>query len=444
MYSYKECERALENRKARVNELIKYFMTRIKQVCVCALILFCVIAVCLAVKYKNNIKDENPVTLEQLNDEQQKRVKSILRLYSELGNMDDYKANSAFMSINPFQCNISTTQFLIIADDEKTEKAAYEAYKNYISFGGIKEVVNNELGERINTPSDLVEIADKLIIDDNEIVIGENVICIKAVSSDPDLANEVMQIAKICINDYSVTVTKNIGEHDIKLLAENSYLGKDESVLEEQELIEKEQNDKREQITNLENTITSQEKTVLENEKQNIENVSVGENTEKKLIFYIAVSLVFSIVFTFVFFVIYYLVNTKLKSSREMADLFGILGIDLEKGNKKNQKLVSKEVELICKNNDIKNILFVLMEDKEKKVYDDVFEMIEHVEIEGGSINIVKNILTDVSAMEMIQEYANIILVPSLYKTSYNEILEMIQKCEKFKINIMASVVSGE
>lgn len=434
----------IENKEIDILELLKYILKKWKKICGISVVLFVLLSLVICYKFFQNnngqvIDGKTQVVMEQLSENQQTRVESVLKSYKELDNMEDYKNNSAYMQLNAYDSRVTTIQYFVSASSEKNENIAYELYLNYVEQGNFKEELQKELGSEINQPEDLVILRNDYYSASEGNDLDKKVLTLKINAPDEKLNEQIKTIVKKSMDDYRLNVVnKFVGQHDLKIISESSFGGLDDSVREKQEGIERSIEEKRQQILEMENRLTVEEKAVLD-QKRNFAESGKEEITEnngqefpyKRLL----VVLFLSIFMACGIYVLSYFGNNKLKYSKEISKYFDISCIEIKKGKKK--EVIRKELELLCKTCNVESIFVSCLEGVgDKAELQEIFPLIS-----GTTLILGENIYNNVDAMEKAKSCGNVIFVAKTYVTNYNSILETLQKCEDLGINVIGAIV---
>ena len=133
--------------------------------------------------------------------------------------------------------------------------------------------------------------------------------------------------------------------------------------------------------------------------------------------------------------------NNKLKSERELPDIFGVPAIGLKVKNEEDIEMICKEIELMCKMKNIKNLLVIVSDDYSKKITVEINKIIEILNKKELNIEIGSDPLKDFQSLEDLEKYQSVVLVSTLYRTSYETVLRVVRKCEQLQMRIVESIV---
>lgn len=439
MYSREQYMEKIENREINVSDLFKYNIKQWKKIVSLSIILFVLLSISIAFKYKGNEQQESVmVSMEQLSVNQQKNVKNVLKLYEELDNMQDYLTNSSYMAINAYNGIIYNIQYFVSASSMSDAYNAYEIYSNYIKNGAMKEEIETILGDSIINSSELVElIVDKENKQTEKLRSNGYVISIKINAPDEDISKELVEMVKQKLNEYQQTVVDNlVDDHELKLLSENSYTGLDDSVREKQENVEYSMNNKRAYIASLENQMTGEEKLILEQERLKLAGQEVVARANSKIA--TPILFVFALFASFIlvicFFSIYYFTNNKLKNRNEIVRFFDIPYIGEVKNsyNAGENRAICKEIEMLCRAKGINEVVISCLETMPEQLnLKDILS-----DITGIKLDIVDNIYNAVPIIEC----KNLIIMVKYDTTTYSAIVDLVQKCEYLNIDVIGAI----
>ena len=124
MYSREIYKEKVENNGINIWRLLEFLLCKWKIVAGISAILFIAGIFVLLSAYKKNDTKVQSIEIEQLTENQQYKVNSILKAYEELHEMEDYKNKSAYMNLNAYECNSTVLQYLIT--DTDPDKNSFE------------------------------------------------------------------------------------------------------------------------------------------------------------------------------------------------------------------------------------------------------------------------------------------------------------------------------
>lgn len=441
MYSREIYKEKVENNGINIWRLLEFLLFKWKIVAGISAILFIAGVSVLLSTYKKNDTKVQSVEMEQLTENQQYKVNSILNAYEELHEMEDYKNNSAYMNLNAYECNSTVLQYLIT--DPEPDKDSFGVYKAFARDGKLKERITSEFGNEVVMPSDLLIISEytrsNTLMPDTK----NDILSVKIVTSDADLNERITNTVKEAFDEYHQYILPKIGEHKISLLDENSYVGADKTVEEVQKSFEIEFDRKKAQINNLESQLEGEEKEVLDRERGNTDNVTKDEQEKRPFPWkWVCVILALCIMVSTVIVSCYYILNGKIKSSEEMVSLFGIPYIGellIQTDNVKNELLESR-IELLCREIG-KNCICLLLVGSRLCNIESCMDLMK-ANLAEKDINIIvgTNIDENPNDLKEAQKCGNIVLVFGINKTSYNSIDRFLQQCDTFGINVAGAI----
>lgn len=433
MYSKEQYIEKIENRKDTISDLLRYIKTRLMKIIALIVIVFFLLFLLMFYKYKTDSQQEllQP-SLEQQSESTQNKLQYLLKLYEELENMENYKIGSSYMQIDAYNSNIYTVQYLVTGSKKKIEETAYELYANFIEYGTFKELLEDSIGDQIVNPSEFVELCENNQDEKVNIKISPsdtNILTIKVNTPDEEISKKVIEVVKQSLADYQKTVKLLVGEHELEFVSENVFCGFDNKIQEKQDAIGRSINEKRAQIVNLESQLTSEELSILELERGITNKEEQQKVTQPKRFPFKFLPLLFLVSIFIVVggYCCYYFMNNKLKSRREITELFDLpcIKIDTEKSE--------KEVEILCQTYKIENIFISCLEMNFSQ--DRIGEICSR--ISGIETKIGGDLCIDTDSIELAKKCQNVILVVKTYSTSYNKIVEILQKCEYLNISVL-------
>lgn len=439
MYS-KECYmRKIENREIDIMEMLKYVLRQWKKVVIFIFVIFVLMLSVKGYSYQINKTKQITLTVEQLGDASMQKVEDIIKLKEKLYKFEEYKKNSAYMNINPMNSKVITLQYFITASNEDYVNAIYDLYANYIDQGSFKEQLSKKMETKIDNPADLISVVEPYKISEEK-KTEKRVLCIRINVPDETDGQEIAEAVKEGLANYQIdTVSKVVGKHDLRFISESNYTELDEHVRAVQNDLEKMINETKTQIANAESQLTNLERAALQQKITGVESeVADAESSNVFSLKFLALALVVSIFVVIGMYSVYYLINNKLKSAKEMSEIFDIPYVEWNKresGDDK-QEIVRKELEFLCEIRDVKDV-FVSCLDKsvERKCLESVFSEISGIEFVVGY-----NIYDSKFDLEMAKKHKNVILVVRPDRTSYDNIVKLLSKCEYLGIRIIGAV----
>lgn len=444
-YSREEYMNRIENNEVDIYELFRYILGKWKLVLILCAAFFLIFALAAGV-LSGSDDGVSKLSLDQFAEERQNKIRYALKLYDELEDMEVYENSSAYMEINPYECHITTLQYMIT--DKTAAGNSFKAYKAFVDSGRLKKIIEDEMGREIVRPSELVSLStyeQSLLENANTVVELSQVLSVKVTSPDKNIGGRITQMIKKSFEEYRKELLSIVGNHDMKLLSENSYIGSDQGVRSTQSAFEIEKDRRRVQITNIENELNAEEKLLLEQLKndgmQEEEDASSqGGGLSLKILILL---FVMSIGFSCIIVVCYYMfgLNNRVKDEDDIVSIFGLpcIGQIMKKERPESKLKLQEEIEILCSKNGIRKVFVSLMTDsKEAEEYIGfIKEKMKEKEIEivvGG------NIIDNIEAVKAVQCYEKIILISESKKTTYSAIDKVLQKCNNWGISVVGVI----
>ena len=441
MYSREIYKEKVENNGINIWRLLEFLLCKWKIVAGISAILFIAGIFVLLSAYKKNDTKVHSIEIEQLTENQQYKVNSILKAYEELHEMEDYNNKSAYMNLNAYECNSTVLQYLIT--DTDPDKNSFDVYKVFAKDGKLKERITSEFGNEVVMPSDLLMITESARSNTLMPDTKNDILSVKIVTSDADLNKRITSSVKKAFDEYHQYILPTIGEHKILLLDENSYVGVDKTVEEEQKSFEIEFDRKKAQINNLESQLEGEEKEVLDRERGNTDNVTKVEQEKRPFPWkWICIILVLCIMVSTVIVSCYYILNGRIKSSEEMVSLFGIPYIGelvLQTDEVKNGLLESR-IELLCREIGKNCICLLLVGSRLCNIESCMSLMKANLAEKDIDIFVGTNIDENPNELKEAQECGNIVMVFENGQTSYSSIDRFLQQCNIYGVNVVGAI----
>lgn len=446
LYSREEYMYRIENQKIEIFELIKYMLSKWKiglGLCI-VFFLICICFVPFILKKDDSTNTE--IQLEQLTEEQQNKIENILRLYDELKVMMDYENTSAYMNLNPYNCNVTTLQYIIT--DKTSAGNSFKAYKAFIDSAKFKKVIEDELGKKVVKPSELVtyNVYEQTVFGEGKVDIDlSQILSMRIVTSDESINNELVLIVKKLLDEYHNYLLTTIKEHDIKLLSEDNFWGTDLSIRDKQNTYEVEMDRRRVQINNIKAELDNEEKAALEQlmtDEKEIEEEIVsprGFFSGRVVILAVIMSLVLSC-FIIACYYIFFL-NNRIKNGEDIVSIFGLscIGDISKKRNTEEGLIIQEEIGIRCISDKTNKIFMSMLTDSESiKSY--IEAMKGKLKEKGIELVVGENISQNIEAMKIVQSCKKVIFVSESRKTTYRSIDKVLQKCIGWGIDIVGVV----
>lgn len=458
LYPREEYIRKIENKELSLIELAKFVLVKWKLVMILCVIFFggwILTDVIMNSRINNDLPpaSEQESTEEQqieLTEDQQKKIHDIIKQKEEVEKLENYRNTLAYMSIDPYTCNVNILQYLISGDGLGGE--IYEAYRTYAGTGGLKKVVDENLGEEIANPSDLVSvISNQLQVEKQEFFKDRKsyVLILKIVTTDANMNNEITDVVKDALEKYHKYLSSVMGKHDLIMLSESSYWGSDSDIKQAQSELISEIEEKKARINNNESILDDNEKEFLEQLKNNNsynnneeEVVIPVEKQGKSIIWYILVlvicggisCLIVSCYYLFVF-------GSRLKSGEEIMSIFDLPYIgDISKKDLETSVFSMKdEIESVCLEIKEKNIFISVMSNVSniKESFNTIKDKLEQNNL---VITFGGNISENNESLKMARLSKNIVLVFEEGKTTYSSVDSVLQRCNNWGINIIGVI----
>lgn len=434
LYSSKQYTDRMENREIDLLEILKYMLEKWK-----VLLLSCVVLFLVFGTLAFFISSRPAITKDDLTKKQQKEVDKALELYEELDDMEKYEATSVYMKLNPYECNITTLQYLIT--DYNAAGNAFNMYKAFADSGSLKKIIEDKLGNEIENPSELVSYSayeKSLLGENNDDTKLSQVISVKIVAADEEMNSKITQIVKDSFEEYRTYLQTVVADHDMQMLSEDNYVGTDQGILDFKDSFVLKMKDKQNQITEMESKLESEEKEVAEQLRDaQKDQEEIEPKNDNSLLKYLILAAMMSVFFPCVIIVIYYLVKyeNKIKNGRELTYVFGLPCIReiKNKGNQEEKAVVQEEIEILCSRAGQDHWYLSLLTDS-KSVEDYMESISENLREKKMGLTLGGNVAEDIESMKKVQEYKKIVLVCENRKTAYSSIYNVIQKCREWGI----------
>lgn len=403
--------------------------------------------------------------LQQLNDA--KSVQSLLdrsRLYMQ---------NSIYMNLNAYKENVLLMEYYVDSDytfnyteDNSTDYtyALVKAYENYALNGNIAQQMIDKL-----SLSDEVRYVEELISVDADLT-GSS-FSVEIAYPDASVLSDIAEAVKDVLDAQTPFFSKNIGEHSLKLLSEETTVRTDDKLITAQQNYQNMVNNYRNQLKTLTSGMTSAQLAALEDDVEDAEETG-GENMAAVMpvepvkpgfsLKYMILGLVLGVVLSAIWSVCQVLFASRLQNTAEIFEVYGMRlfgsvqitgkksGVDafLLKIKNRNRKqmtedeqlsLIASNIELVCKNDDLQQIYLTgsEWEKLDPQMCDKISAALSKAGIKvlsGG------NVCYDMKSMRSANEIHNVVLIEQAGVSAYREIEQEIRLFGEQGVKVLGCV----
>ncbi len=409
-------------------------------------------------------------TLNELSKTDYNEVMSYVNTYRHLMRQKAYINDSAIMNIDPYHVNTANLQYYVATSDKSKEDDVVVAYLSYIKNGlaqDINEIDDSISAEDINSliscdATGVVEEKDKAIISQNT-----NVINIYIYGKSDEQCQKMAENVKNCIEDYEKTL--NGFEQNTISIIDESYTVANSKTLATY------QNDKINTISSWNTKMKDEEKNIsesnleiakqvisLDDEEEADKKDSSLQETQTVSINkkYIVLGGVVGIFFSVFIVVVVYILDGKLKTSKELQIMyelraFGAVTQDKQsaldklankicyKGTKENQanenpSVCISQISTLCKNLGVKDVLLVGEEAAIGTI--EKLDFKKELEKYDVKVSFAGDILDDDNAVRALSSDKKVILVEKARKSYYANIDQRISEVQNQGVEILGYI----
>lgn len=407
-------------------------------------------------KNKDFVKQAEKV---QLTSVEQQAVQSAKNAMDNILRIQDYMDKSVYININPNQVNKVTLLYGISNATKADKRQIIENYLSYINNGGVVKYVREEnpeykdlgvayLSELISATKSATQGQEQTLVLENEDM--SSWFYIQVLGDDMEQAKRLANQVQNALKKYFLEVNEKVGKHSLDLMNE-----------QEAEIYDK----------NL-STSLSDYNTKLSDNKSRVENLTAGFSNEQNIVYNAYLQekglvleikdkvtlfqvLIFAVagMITGAFlyccaYAIFYLYSGTVKSVQELERkyTFRVFGEFCLKGKKalksasKEQDKLIQKIELLCADEDIKEIGILPTLSLEGVAEKKVQELQERLEKKGIQSKLVVDICEKPEQWEELRHIGHAIPVFDMGHTTYREINEEMSFCQENKIQVLGTI----
>jgi len=400
--------------------------------------------------------DQAVVVPGELSTEEKQEVQEILYLEKQQEEAIDFRQNSAYMKLNPYQRNRVTIQYLINSEQGESQ-AIYEAVKGYIDNGGlarqiamVEDLPMQDITDTVRENSPMLSLLDNANTTIT-ITIGyyDEVICER-------LADQVEAVMDRYADNKPVMGYSFALE---KIQRSNDTIT-DIGLLNNQRIVIAEIDGREVKIDRLKANLNEAQLHLLE----------VGENPKTSsssmdILKYLLLGLFAGCFIGVLLIDIKYILNANIKSKEEMKRVYGVkvFGVLYEEKRRKfttidrcvrklagedakqlpieqSIDVIATELLLMCKTKKISEIYLAISVARGKgKAHLD--ELQSRLQKDSVKLVMGDNIINNIGAMKKANEIGNIVLVEEIGVSRYKDISSKMQLCSEIDIIVCGTIL---
>ncbi len=418
-------------------------------------------------EYENNVA-EIDAEIESLNNdigeyeaEKAKLVEDLEKLdedqakaEEERDNLKEYSEKSVILNIDPYNVATETRTYYVSNDYQIMPGMDYQNV-NHIgdivnSYVDLATAANSETNEVLHTAQG--SNLDKTIAMCSVIPNGY-IINIVAIGKDASEAMEYMKRAVSAIEEGEEKIKSDIGEHEIKLIQENSYVAFNSDLKIAQEAFDDSVEAKLNSIVNNRNSINNrinainnsihssanniqtQKKNKSALEKPGTAIVSEGGISKKELLKWLLIGFIAGTIIMCLWFSLKYMFSGTIKREQEIEDRYGMKVIGYTKDE------TSINVAVVTLKGLIGNERQIGIASTLGKEYCKIFTTKFNEKYSDADLKIVGNIETDAEGVYELTNIAHVVLLEKTDVSKVSGINHELDIIREMKINIIGCIL---
>lgn len=469
-----DCTKIEKERIIKMSSLIEEILRKIWLVVICAIVFSVIFTGYKYSKDKSALKAANAIekneTANTLTDEELQQVNNVLLLQDKLEDQQDYLEKSILMQINAYKENRVSFEFVVKGDTQEKQDAL-RSIEYYITNGALaNDLEMSDVNEDADYLSELVSFesdSDELSVGDTEYIdiqSNANVFYISIIHKNADECAKLSEEVLKCVNEFQQQSIEKIGNYELQLIDTSQTVIVDNT-------LQSYQNAKISELSNLKNTIkdakanlSDMQVSALDQEQVNNDQTSSNQVVNQSVHInkkFAAIGAVAGILIAMIIIALRYIVGGQINETIEIQNMFHLTVLGQIRESKENilvtvwKKIVGKRKELsvdeekkiafinikeFCKKNQVSKILFAGSQSGvENSGW--LVELVSMLKKENISCEIAGDFPYSSDSVEKLWKYDQIVLIESLKKTRYDELMNSIQKCMEQKKNIVGAIV---
>ena len=409
---------------------------------------------------------------EKMSDEELTNVESAALYEQQYNNKLNYLESSEFMQADPLHMHTADLIYQITATDMEQAYSIRDVYANLIKSGEVKNLMAATINNDIDTVLSVVE-------SDTVDLHNSNILRVKIEYTEEDMCSKLAQKVVDYISGKQSEITSAVGNHEIKLIGQSYAEIADPTLMEDQKNLKSDLINLRTEEVKLTKDFSADQQeyfTVLCMQKQEVvadtqkpvqNTAEAAPSVSKKYM------LMGAILFVFIYagvLCLQFAANNKLRTKDDLQDLFGIPQLGVITKDQKKKKMFSFVDEWILKLYYYNRRRFVREEAVElaavavhmvadKNMLDTVWlvgtgmnqsthQFCDTVQKElksaGIEVVVAENILYNAENLKKLEAAQGAVLVETVGKTMYTEILQELQLLDRQQIKVLGGIIVEE
>lgn len=410
--------------------------------------------------------------VEKLSDEEIANVENATLYEQQYNNKLNYLESSEFMQADPLHMHTADLIYQVTTADMEQSYSIRDVYANLLRSGEVKKLMATVSNNKIDSVLSVVESSS---VD----LHNSNILRIRIEYTEEDMCSTLAEAVADYITNKQSEITSVVGEHEIILIGESYAEIADTSLLDSQKSLKSDlinlrtaemkltkdfSADQQEYFT----LICMQEQEAVEDAQEPVQNITAAApGVSKKYM------LMGAILFVFIYAGVLCLkcvANNKLRTKDDLQDLFGIPQLGVITNDQKKKKVFSFVDEWILKlyyhnrrrfdraeavelatvaihmaaeKNTLNTVYLVGtgMDQSTRQFCDTVQKELKSAGIEAV---VAENILYNAESLKKLETAQGAVLVETVGKTMYTEILQELQLLDRQQIKVLGGITVEE
>lgn len=409
---------------------------------------------------------------EKMSDEELTNVESAALYEQQYNNKLNYLESSEFMQADPLHMHTADLIYQITATDMEQAYSIRDVYANLIKSGEVKNLIAATINNDIDTVLSVVE-------SDTVDLHNSNILRVKIEYTEEDMCSKLAQKVVDYISGKQSEITSAVGNHEIKLIGQSYAEIADPALMEDQKNLKSDLINLRTEEVKLTKDFSAdqqeyftalcmqKQEAVADTQKpvQNTDEAAPG--VSKKYM------LMGAILFVFIYagvLCLQFAANNKLRTKDDLQDLFGIpqLGVITKDQKKKKMfsfvdewilklyyynrrrfvreeavELAAVAVHMVAEKNTLDTVCLVGtgMNQSTHQFCDTIQKELKSAGIEAV---VAENILYNAENLKKLEVAQGAVLVETVGKTMYTEILQELQLLDRQQIKVLGGIIVEE
>lgn len=410
--------------------------------------------------------------VEKLSDEEITNVENAALYEQQYNNKLNYLESSEFMQADPLHMHTADLIYQVTTADMEQSYSIRDVYANLLRSGEVKKLMATVSNNKIDSVLSVVESSS---VD----LHNSNILRVRIEYTEEDMCSTLAEAVADYITNKQSEITSVVGEHEIILIGESYAEIADTGLLDSQKSLKSDlinlrtaemkltkdfSADQQEYFT----LICMQEQEAVEDTQEPVQNITAAApGVSKKYM------LMGAILFVFIYAGVLCLkcvANNKLRTKDDLQDLFGIpqLGV-ITKDQKKKKvfsfvdewilklyyhnrrrfdraeavELATVAVHMAAEKNELNTVYLVGtgMDQSTRQFCDTVQKELKSAGIEAV---VAENILYNAESLKKLETAQGAVLVETVGKTMYTEILQELQLLDRQQIKVLGGITVEE